>query len=342
MALALPFIIGLGLVIFVLTNIIFFMWAEFKIAARVADRYGPMETGRFHGWLQPVADIAKFLNKEDIVPARADKLVFRIAPFVGFVPMAMTLVAIPYTYQLMVRNLDIGVFYVIALSSFTFVSMIMGGWASNNKYSLLGAFRAAGQLISYELPLGLAIAGVVLLSATLNLAGIVGNQTVWNIVLQPIGFLVFMVAMQAELQRSPFDLATAESELVAGYSVEYSGMRFALFQVGEFFGLWALACLAVILFLGGWHGPVLPGIVWFFIKFYAIFIFLAFSRVSVPRVRPDQLMAVGWKVLLPSALANIFLTATLIVLVPHYKLPLAIIEFIILFAALYFMRRALK
>ncbi len=342
MAIALPFLFGLGLVIFVLINIIFFMWAEFKIAGRVVDRYGPMETGRFHGWLQPVADIAKFLNKEDIIPAQADKLVFKVAPFVGFIPMVMTLVTIPYTYSLFVRNLDIGAFFIIALSSFTFVSLIMGGWASSNKYSLLGAFRAAGQLLSYELPLGLAIAGVVMLSATLNLTGIVANQTVWNIVLQPIGFLVFMVAMQAELQRSPFDLAVAESELVAGYSVEYSGMRFALFQVGEFFGLWALACLTVIMFLGGWKGPFLPPVVWFFIKFYAIFVFLAFSRVSVPRVRPDQLMTLGWKILLPAGLANIFVTSILIVLVPNYKLPLAISGFAILITALILIRRALK
>lgn len=342
MALIMPFLIGLGLTIFVLTNIVFFMWAEFKLAGRTADRFGPMETGKFHGWLQPIADILKFLNKEDIIPARADKLIFRIAPFVGFIPAVMILVAIPYTDKLFVRNLDIGVFFVIALSSLTFVSMIMGGWASGNKFSLLGAFRAAGMLLSYELPLGLAIAGVAMLSATLSMIGIVQAQTVWNVALQPIGFLVFMVAMQAELQRSPFDLAVAESELVAGYAVEYSGMRFALFQVGEFFSLWSLACMAVILFLGGWHGPVLPGVVWFFIKFYGIFLFLAFSRVSVPRARPDQLMALGWKVLLPSALANIFVTAALIVLVPNYKLPLAISEFIILFTALYFMRRVLK
>jgi len=342
MAVALPFLTALGLIILVLMNIVFFMWAEFKIAGRVVDRYGPMETGRFHGWLQPVADIVKFLNKEDIVPAQADKLVFFIAPFVGFIPMVMCLVVIPYTYTLVVRNLDIGAFFIIALSSFTFVSLIMGGWASSNKYSLLGAFRAAGQLLSYELPLGLAIAGVVMLSATLNLSGIVANQTVWNIVLQPIGFLVFMVAMQAELQRSPFDLAVAESELVAGFSVEYSGMRFALFQLGEFFGLWALASLAVILFLGGWRGPFLPGVVWFFIKFYAIFIFLAFSRVSIPRVRPDQLMTLGWKVLLPAGLANIFITSILIVTVPDYKLPLAVCGFVILVFSLIFMRRALK
>lgn len=342
MAIVLPFLIGLGMVIFVLTNIVFFMWAEFKIAGRVVDRYGPMETGRFHGWLQPVADIVKFLNKEDIVPAQADKLVFYIAPFVGFIPMVMTLVAIPYTYTLVVRNLDIGAFFIIALSSFTFVSLIMGGWASSNKYSLLGAFRAAGQLLSYELPLGLAIAGVVMVSATLNLTKIVAAQSVWNIALQPIGFLVFMVAMQAELQRSPFDLAVAESELVAGYSVEYSGMRFALFQVGEFFGLWALASLTVILFLGGWQGPVLPPVVWFFIKFYAIFVFLAFSRVSVPRVRPDQLMTLGWKILLPAGLANIFITSILIVTVQDYKLPLAVSGFVILLVSLILVRRVLK
>lgn len=342
MALVLPLLIGLGLVIFVLTNIVFFMWAEFKIAGRVADRFGPMETGKFHGWLQPVADIVKFLNKEDIVPAQADSLIFRIAPFVGFVPAVMTLVAIPYAANLVIRNLDIGVFYVIALSSFTFVGMVMGGWASSNKFSLLGAFRAAGMLLSYELPLGMAIAGVAMMSATLSLVGIVENQTVWNVILQPIGFLVFMVAMQAELQRSPFDLAVAESELVAGYTVEYSGMRFALFQVGEFFGLWALACLAVIMFLGGWHGPVLPGVVWFFIKFFGIFIFLALSRVSIPRVRPDQLMALGWKVLLPASIANIFITATLIILVPHYKLPLALSELVIVIVALFTIRRFLK
>jgi len=342
MALVWPFIIALGVIIAILTNIVFFMWAEFKIAGRVVDRYGPMETGRFHGWLQSVADVIKFLGKEDIIPANVDRLIFKIAPFVGFVPVVMITMAIPYTAKLIVRDLDIGVFYIVALSSFTFISMIMGGWASGNRFGFLGAFRAAGQLLAYELPLGLSIAGVVMLSSTLRLMGIVEDQTVWNFAIQPIGFLVFLVAMQVELQRSPFDLAVAESELVAGYAVEYSGMRFALFQVGEFFGLWGLSSLFVILFLGGWHGPFLPDIVWFFIKFYAVFLFLAFSRVSVPRVRPDQLMALGWKVMLPAALLNILITAAMIILVPHYKIPLALTEFAIVIAALFLMRRAVK
>lgn len=323
----------------VLLNILLFIWLELKILAHIQDRLGPMRTGRFHGWLQPVADVVKLLNKEDIVPSKADRLIFKMAPFVVFVPVFMTLVTIPLTQKLMVRNLDIGVFYVVALSAFTFVGMVMAGWASYNKYSLLGAFRAAGQLLSYELPLGLAIVGVVMLSGSLSLVSIVDKQTIPYILIQPAGFMVFFLATVAELTRTPFDLPQAESELVAGFFVEYSGMRWALFFLAEYASLFILAAVGTLLFLGGWKGPLLPPLLWFFLKVYALFFIIVWARATMPRVRPDQLMALGWKILLPVAFINIVITGLFVVATPIFQLWLAISEFVLLGALLYLLRR---
>ncbi len=323
----------------VLLNILLFIWLELKILAHIQDRLGPMRTGRFHGWLQPIADVVKLLNKEDIIPAAADRLIFKAAPFVVFVPVFMTLVTIPLTQKLMVRNLDIGVFYVVALSAFTFVGMVMAGWASYNKYSLLGAFRAAGQLLSYELPLGLAIVGVVMLSGSLSLVSIVDKQTIPYILIQPAGFMVFFIATVAELTRTPFDIPQAESELVAGFFVEYSGMRWALFFLAEYASLFILAAVGTLLFLGGWKGPLLPPLLWFFLKVYALFFVIVWARATMPRVRPDQLMALGWKILLPIAFINIVITGLFVVATPIFQLWLAISEFVLLGALLYLLRR---
>lgn len=335
-------LISIGVPAFALLNVIFIIWLEIKILAHVTDRFGPMRTGKFHGWLQPIADVIKLLNKEDIVPAEADRLVFKAAPYVLFVPIFMTLVTIPLTPSFVVRNLDIGVFYVMALSAFSFVGMVMAGWSSYNKYSLLAAFRAAGQLLSYELPFGLAIAGIVMLAESLSLVKIVEAQTVPNILLQPIGFLVFLMAMTAELTRTPFDLPQAESELVAGFSIEYSGIRWTLFYMGEFLSLFILCSLTVLLFLGGWKGPLLPPLVWFMIKVYAVFLVLSVARGTLPRIRPDQLMTLGWKILLPATFVNLLMTAGLAIFVPHqFKLWLAVSQFAVLGIALYMARRLL-
>lgn len=266
-------------------------------------------------------------------------MIFKAAPFVVFVPVFMTLVTIPLTQKLMVRNLDIGVFYVFALSSFTFVGMVMAGWASYNKYSLLGAFRAAGQLLSYELPLGLSIVGVVMLSGSLSLVSIVDKQTIPYILLQPAGFMVFFLATVAELTRTPFDIPQAESELVAGFFVEYSGMRWALFFLAEYASLFILAAVGALLFLGGWKGPLLPPILWFFLKVYALFFIIVWIRGTMPRIRPDQLMALGWKILLPVAFINIVITGLFVVATPIFQLWLAISEFVLLGALLYLIRR---
>lgn len=327
---------------FVLTNIILFIWLELKILAHITDRYGPMRTGKFHGWLQPFADVLKLLNKEDIIPARADRLVFIAAPFVVFVPVFMTLVTIPFAHNLVARNLDIGVFYVVALSAFTFVGMVMAGWSSQNKYALLGAFRAAGQLLSYELPLGLSIVGIVMLTGSLSLVTIVEKQAVPFILIQPAGFLVFYLAAISELTRTPFDLPQAESEIVAGFYIEYSGMRWALFFLAEYASLFVLAAIAALLFLGGWKGPFLPPIVWLLIKIYALFFLMVWARGTLPRVRPDQLMALGWKVLLPAAFVNIVLTGILAFVTPNYQVLLGLSEFVLLGLMLYFAGRMIK
>lgn len=334
-----PFLYAVIALTIVLLNILLFIWLELKIMAHIQDRLGPMRTGRFHGWLQPIADVVKLLNKEDIVPGAADSLIFKAAPFVVFVPVFMTLVTIPLTQRLVVRNLDIGVFYVVALSAFTFVGMIMAGWASYNKYSLLGAFRAAGQLLSYELPLGLSIVGVVMLSGSLSLVSIVDKQTIPYILLQPAGFMVFFLATVAELTRTPFDIPQAESELVAGFFIEYSGMRWALFFLAEYASLFILAAVGALLFLGGWKGPLLPPILWFFLKVYALFFIIVWIRGTMPRVRPDQLMALGWKILLPVAFINIVITGLFVVATPTFQLWLAISEFVLLGALLYLLRR---
>ncbi|MCD7034653.1 NADH-quinone oxidoreductase subunit NuoH [Metabacillus sp. GX 13764] len=288
--------------------------AERKVMGFMQGRIGPNQVGGRFGLLQTVADVLKLLLKEDTIPKLADKPLFILAPVFAFVPAFMVLAAIPFTDAFQFADIGVGLLYYIAISGLTVIGVVTGGWASNNKYALLGGMRAAAQMISYEVPLVMSVIGVVLMTGSLNLNEIVQAQTgIWFIFAQPIGFLIFLTASVAELNRTPFDLPEAESELVAGYHVEYSGFRWAFFMLSEYVYFFAMAALTTVLFLGGWH-PIpflgfIPGAVWFSLKFSGIVFLLIWFRVSLPRLRADQLMEFGWKVLLPAALVNIFLTA---------------------------------
>jgi NADH-quinone oxidoreductase subunit H len=276
---------------------------------------GPNQLGGRFGLLQTVADVLKLLLKEDTIPKLADKPLFIIAPVIAFAPSFMVLATIPFTDKLQFADIGVGLLYYIAISGLTTIGAVTAGWASNNKYALLGGMRAAAQMISYEIPLVMSVLGIILLSGSLNLNDIVAAQadTAWFILLQPVAFFVFLIAATAELTRVPFDLVEAESELIAGFHVEYSGFRWAFFMLSEYVYLFAMSALVTILFFGGWLPlPFLgfiPGAIWFALKFtMVVFIFIWF-RATFPRLRADHLMEFGWKVLVPIALANIFLTA---------------------------------
>ncbi len=305
-------VVVLALVLGIVTYLIYF---ERKVIGWMQGRIGPNRVGPL-GLLQSVADVLKLLIKEDIIPANADRALFLLAPVIAFVPSFMVLAVIPYTAShIFTANLNVGLLYYIALSSLTILGIVMAGWASNNKYSLLGGMRSAAQMISYEIPLGLSVLGVVMLAGSLNLVTIVQHQATdrfgWYIIPQIIGFVVFMIAALAELNRTPFDLPEAESELVAGYFTEYSGFRFAFFMLSEYVYVFAISALATTLFLGGWAGPFLPSWLWFAIKTSAIIFFLFWVRATMPRMRGDQLMSFAWKVLIPVALFNVVLTGAL-------------------------------
>ncbi|WP_027408012.1 NADH-quinone oxidoreductase subunit NuoH [Anoxybacteroides tepidamans] len=307
---------GLGtlLLLVVLGFVTYGILAERKVMGFMQGRIGPNQVGGRWGLLQTVADVLKLLIKEDTIPKAADKPLFIIAPVIAFAPAFMVLATLPFTDSLQFADIGVGLLYYIAVSGLTTVGVLTGAWASNNKYALLGGMRAAAQMISYEIPLVMSVLGVILLTGSLNLNDIVEAQKhVWYIFIQPIGFLVFLIASVAELNRTPFDLPEAESELVAGFHVEYSGFRWAFFMLAEYVYFFAMAALTTILFLGGWQ-PVaflgfIPGAVWFSLKFSIIVFILIWFRSTFPRLRADQLMEFGWKVLLPVALANIFITA---------------------------------
>lgn len=306
-------LIALGVAI---GNLIVILYMERKIIADMQLRMGPMRVG-FHGILQPIADVLKLILKEDIKPKNVDKTLFFLAPFLVFVPAFMLYMVIPAGDNLIANNLDIGVFFIIAISSIIPVGIIIAGWSSYNKYSLLGAMRSAAQQISYEVPLALSFMGIVMLAGSLSLVDIVNAQkNMWFIVFQPLPFIFYLIASLADLNRTPFDLPEAESELVQGFVTEYSGMKFALFFVAEYSNLIIVSALATILFFGGWLGPsFLPPIAWFAIKTY-IFVFLnLWIRATLPRIRIDQLMSLGWKILLPLTIANILLVGMLVTIV---------------------------
>ncbi len=312
--LAIFFGLGTALLLVVLGFVTYGILAERKVMGFMQGRYGPNQVGGRWGLLQTVADVLKLLLKEDTIPKAADKPLFVLAPAIAFAPAFMVLATLPFTDELQFADIGVGLLYYIAVSGLTTVGVVTGAWASNNKYALLGGMRAAAQMISYEIPLVMSVLGVVLLAGSLNLNDIVEAQKhVWYIFVQPIGFLVFLIASVAELNRTPFDLPEAESELVAGFHVEYSGFRWAFFMLAEYVYFFAMAALTTILFLGGWQPVMLldfiPSAVWFSLKFSAVVFLLIWFRVTFPRLRADQLMEFGWKVLLPVALANIFITA---------------------------------
>jgi NADH-quinone oxidoreductase subunit H len=304
----------------VLGFVTFAILAERKVIGFMQLRIGPNRVGGRFGLLQTVADVLKLLLKEDTMPKKADRPLFVLAPLIAFVPAFMVIAVIPFTDHLYFSDVGVGLLYYIAISGLTTFGVITGGWASNNKYALLGGMRSVAQMISYEIPLVMSVIGVILLSGSLNLREIVFTQgdLAWFIFLQPLAFVIFMIASVAELNRTPFDLPEAESELVAGYHVEYSGFRFAFFMLAEYVYLFAMASLVTVLFLGGWLAPFqntfvfltfIPGVIWFLLKFSAVVFFMFWIRATFPRLRADHLMEFGWKVLLPLALANIFITA---------------------------------
>lgn len=288
------------------------VYLERRVIAFMQDRLGPNRVGP-HGLLQPVADVIKLLSKEDIVPTNADPIVYKLSTIVMVFSALLIYVVVPFGPGMIISDLNIGILFAIAISSLTALGMLMAGWGSNNKYALLGAMRAAAQVISYEIPLVFSIIGVAMITSSLSTVSIVQAQAAWggwrwNIFLQPIGFVVYFISATAELNRTPFDLMEAESEIVAGYHVEYSGVRFALFFLAEYLNAFAVAALGATLFFGGWLGPILPPYVWFILKCYALFFIFYWLRGTLPRVRVDQLMSLAWKYLLPAAIANVLIT----------------------------------
>jgi NADH-quinone oxidoreductase subunit H len=288
------------------------IWLERRVLALWQDRYGPNRVGPF-GLLQVVADMIKIFAKEDWIPPFADKPVFVLAPAIIVVTVLMTFAVLPIAPGIIVNDLNLGLLFFLAMSSLGVYSVVLAGWSSDNKYSLLGGLRAAAQMISYEVFMGLSLMGVVVLAGSFDLVKVVEAQRkMWFVVPQFVGFILFLIAGIAETRRLPFDLPEAESELVAGYHSEYSGMKFGMFFVGEYLGVTLISALIAILFFGGWLGPWLPPIIWFFIKLFFFICFFILLRASLPRLRFDQLMSWGWKLMLPLALANILVTGAVV------------------------------
>lgn len=309
-----PIIAIVGILFVVLNLAVLLIWVERRMLALWQDRYGPNRVGPF-GLLQPVADAIKMFTKEDWIPPFADKAVFVLAPGIIVLTALLAFAVIPVSPGVVVSDMNVGLLFFLGLSSLGVYSVVLGGWASNNKYALLGSMRAVAQMVSYEVFMGLSLMGVVLLAGSFRLSDIVEAQRHgWFIIPQFLGFVLFFIAGVAETRRLPFDLPESESELVAGFHSEYSGMKFGMFFVGEYIGITLISSMMTVMFLGGWLGPVLPPVIWFLIKtffFLAIFILL---RASLPRPRFDQLMAFGWKIMLPLALLNLMVTGAVVLL----------------------------
>ena len=285
------------------------VWLERKFLGRLQRRVGPTRTGPF-GLFQPVADAIKLVVKEDLIPSMADRAVFWVAPLAVFVPSFVIWVTIPVAQDLVVRNLELGLFFIIAFSVLAIVGLVLAGWASANKYAVLGGLRAAAQLVSYEIPIIIALLAIAMLAGSLDLTVIVGKQHgLPYAVVQPLGLFLFLLAGLAEVGRTPFDIYFAESELIGGPFVEYSGAHFAVFFLAEYINTFVIAALVTLLYLEGWVLPFLPdSILWFLLKTYLVILFIFWLRGTFPRLRIDQLMAFGWKVLVPLSFANLMLT----------------------------------
>ena len=299
----------------------YLVWVERKLLGRLQARYGPNRAWRY-GLLQPIVDVIKLITKEDTVPKGASKVIFLLAPGVVGLMALLIFAVVPFgrnitlwgrSIPLVITDLNIGLLFILALSSISVYGIALGGWASNSKYSLLGGIRGAAQMISYEVPLGLSLVPVVMLARSFSLVEITKAQSGYPfIVVQPVSFILFFIAALAEIKRIPFDLPEAENELGAGYHTEYSGMRFGLFFLGEYITMIILGSLIAVFFLGGWNGPLLPPILWFLLKVGIIVFALIWFRATFPRIRYDQLMNTGWKILIPVALLNIIATGAVI------------------------------
>jgi NADH-quinone oxidoreductase subunit H len=317
---------------------------ERKALARIQVRIGPNRAGPW-GMLQPIADAVKLFFKEEIIPSKADKVIFILAPIITVIPALTILAVVPFgptvhlfgkEISLVVADINVGVLYIMAVASISVYGIVLAGWSSNNKYAMLGGIRSSAQMISYELALGLAFVGPILLAESLSMGDIVKAQReLWFIVLQPVGAFVFMIATLAEVNRAPFDMPEAEQELTAGYHTEYSGMKFALFFMAEYIKMIAVSAIAATLFFGGYLGPFIDQLPWLgpvylFLKVVVLLFGMIWVRATLPRIRYDRLMAFGWKLLFPLALANVLITASGIVLAQDYQYGLGLIPILTL------------
>jgi len=311
------------LILAFITAAAYLVYAERKVVSYMQVRVGPNRVGPF-GLLQPLADVVKLASKEDSRPAGRDDLLYRAGPAImvicaiaafAVIPVTPTFTVLGKSITGYITNLNVGVLYIFAISGMTVYAIVLGGWASNSKYSLLGAMRSAAQLISYEMALGFSLVGVFILAQSVNLNTIIAAQhRVWFVLLQPLAFVLYMISATAEVNRAPFDLPEAEQELVAGYLTEYGGLKWGLYFLGEYVNMVTVSAIAATVFLGGWQGPVLPGFMWFLLKVGAMIFVLFWLRATLPRLKYDRLMALGWKVLLPLGLLNLAITATAVVL----------------------------
>ena len=309
---------GIGLVALIQVNTLFLVWLERKVSAHIQLRLGPMEVGP-HGILQTIVDGIKLLGKELITPRHVDRKLYVLAPIVVFTGVLASLVVIPFSEELQVRDLNVGVLLIFAFSTFNVLAILMGGWSANNKYSLLGAIRSVAQSVAYEIPLLLVVLNVLLWTNSLQMSIIVETQShLWNVFWMPVAATIYLICATAETNRAPFDIPEAESELVAGFHTEYSGMRFALFFLAEYSNMFIVAAVATTLFFGGWKSPPLlgflpvPGVVWFFLKVYVLIFVIIWVRWTFPRLRFDQLMNFSWKVMIPVSLVHLVVYAGII------------------------------
>ncbi|MHC1744943.1 MAG: NADH-quinone oxidoreductase subunit NuoH [Syntrophobacteraceae bacterium] len=308
------------ILVFLLLLAAYLVWVERKFLARLQMRYGPNRAGKF-GLLQPIADVVKMLTKEDTVPEGADRPIFLYAPAIVAVSALLMFAVVPFgpdmtlwgwKVPLVISDLNIGLLFLFALSSLGVYGVALGGWASNSKYSLLGGIRGAAQMISYELALGLSLVPIVMLAGSFSIVDIVDAQANYPFILvQPVAFAIFVISAMAESKRIPFDLPEAENEIVAGFHTEYSGMRFGVFFLGEYVNMQVFGAMVAVLFLGGWRGPILPPVVWLVLKILLVAVIMIWVRGTLPRLRYDQLMALGWKVLIPLSLVNIVVTGAI-------------------------------
>jgi len=309
---------GIALVALVQVNTLFLVWLERKVSAHIQLRLGPMEVGP-HGILQTIADGIKLIGKELITPRHVDRKLYVLAPIMVFTGVLPSLIVIPFSEQLQVRDLNVGVLLIFAFSAFNVLAILMGGWSANNKYSLLGAIRSVAQSVAYEIPLLLVVLNVLLWTNSMQMSAIVEAQsTIWNVFWMPVAAIIYLICATAETNRAPFDIPEAESELVAGFHTEYSGMRFALFFLAEYSNMFIVTAVATTLFFGGWKSPPLlgflpvPGVVWFFLKVYVLIFVIIWVRWTFPRLRFDQLMNFSWKVMIPVSLVHLVVYAGII------------------------------